>query len=74
MTEPSLCAADTIAGRPMSVLGGKIIMRKRNALFGMYGVSAVEFAALDRPDLYMAIRQSRRVTAEQNGGSGARCS
>jgi hypothetical protein len=23
MTEPSLCAADTIAGRPMSVLGGK---------------------------------------------------
>ena len=31
----------------------------------MYGVSAVEFAVPDRPDLYMAIRQSRRVTAEQ---------
>jgi len=34
-------------------------MRKDNALFGMYGVSAVEFAAPDRPDLCVAIRQSR---------------
>ena len=74
MTEPSLCAADTIAGRPMSVLGGKIIMRKRNALFGMYGVSAVEFAAPDRPDLCMAIRQSRKSHGRDNGGYACACS
>jgi hypothetical protein len=35
-------------------------MRKGNALFGMYGVSAVDFAAPDRPDLCMAIIQSRK--------------
>ena len=35
-------------------------MRRGNALFGMYGASAVEFAAPDRADLCTAIRQSRK--------------
>jgi hypothetical protein len=42
-------------------------MRKGNALFGMYGVSAVEFAAPDRLDMCMAIRQVARVMAEHIG-------